>query len=82
MLMTIFGIDNSLDLFIVCVTIVAILLAIFDFFKWLLIKEDNYVDELISEEKYYEYNEEEPHFKRLYKRTYSSGKVDYITSED
>jgi hypothetical protein len=82
MFMTIYGIDNSLDLFIVCVTIVAILLIIFDILKWLLTKEDIYVDELISEEIYYEFGDRAPHFKRLYKRTYSSGKVDYITSED
>lgn len=78
----ILGIDNTLDLIIVCVTIIASLQIIFNFLKWLFTKEEKYVDELVSEERYYEDGNDEPYFKRLYKRTYSSGKVDYITSED
>lgn len=79
--MNIFGIDNTLDLIIFCVTIILILQILLKFFKWFFTREENYVDELVSEERYYREGDE-PCFKRLYKRTYSSGKVDYITSED
>jgi hypothetical protein len=44
--------------------------------------EETYVDELISEEKYFESNDDEPYFKRLYKRTWSNGNIEYVTSED
>lgn len=80
--MNIFGIDNTIDLIIVCVAVYGILQIIFNFIKWMFTKEDIFVDELISEQKYYEDDDSEPHFKRNYRRTYDSGKVEYVTSED
>lgn len=84
--MNLFGIDNSFDLIVVCITIVLLANIIFTnihrLVKFILTKPEMYVDELVSEEKYFEDDDDEPYFKRLYKRTYNSGKVEYITSED
>lgn len=82
------NIDNSLDLIIVCVTIIAGIKIIVEFVKFLLtrnvpaVPEETFVDELVSEEIYYELGNQEPYFKRLYKRTWSDGSVEFITSED
>jgi hypothetical protein len=84
--MNILGIDNSFDLLIVCVTVYFITNIIFtniySLVEFILTKNEMYVDELVSEEKYFEDGDDEPYFKRLYKRTYNSGRVEYITSED
>ena len=79
--MNIFGVDNTLDLIIICLTVVAILQIIFNFLKWLLKDEEDYVEELLSEEKYFN-DDNVPCFKRLYKRTYNSGKIELISTED
>jgi hypothetical protein len=77
-----------MDLIIVCVTIIAGLKIIVEFVKFLLtrnlppVPEETFVDELISQEIYYEVADQEPYFKRLYKRTWSNGNVEFITSED
>jgi hypothetical protein len=41
----------------------------------------DYVDELVSEHKYV-VGDSEPYFKRLYKRTYSDGSVEFYPTED
>jgi hypothetical protein len=75
-------------LIIVCVTIIAGLKIIVEFVKFLLtrndipVPEETSVDELVSEEMYYFMGDPEPRFKRLYKRTWSDGSVEFITSED
>jgi hypothetical protein len=79
--MNIFG-DNTIGLIIICVAVCVILQIFFNFVKWIFTKEDIFVEELISEQKYYEDDNSEPYFKRHYKKTYNSGKVEYITSED
>ena len=82
---------NSIDpsnLIIVCVTIIAALKIIVEFIKFLIKRNDppevkaTFVDELISQETYFEIGDQEPYFKRLYKRTWSNGDVEYVTSED
>lgn len=81
----------DIDLIIICIAIIAALKIIIGFIKYLISRNDppiaptperKYVDELVSEEKYFEYNDEEPYFKRLYKRTWEDGVVEYVTSED
>lgn len=80
--------DNLISLIVICIAIITGLKIIIGFLKFLIKRndppeiEETFVDELISEEIYHEFNDTEPYFKRLYKRTWSGGNVEYITSNN
>ena len=79
---------DTFNLIVICVAAITALKILVEFIKFLISRnapleiEDTYVDELVSEERYFEGNDDEPYFKRLYKRTWGNGNVEYVTSED
>ena len=79
---------DSFNLIVICITIISALKIIVEFVKFLIQRKDpprpirTFVDELVHQEIYYEVGDSEPYFKRLYKRTWNDGEIEYVTSED
>lgn len=76
---------DSFNLIVICITIIYALKIIIEFIKFNNGRNEpksTFVDELISKEIYYEFGDQEPYFKCLYKRTWSDGNIEFITSND
>ncbi len=76
---------DSFNLIVICITIISGLKIIIEFINFLVNRnkpQETFIDELVSKEVYYEAGDNEPYFKCLYKRTWSNGKIEFITSND
>ena len=82
-----FNYNDTINLLIICATMVGIIKSIFSFIKFLIRRNDpprperTFSDELVREEKWYNEEDPEPYFKNLYKRTWNDGTVEYIETD-